>query len=141
MDADKSWNEGMVKLPAYGVGNWYWKIYVESGLFDLDKKFKDYAEEEKNILYYGAKVPNGEQVHKKVEGIVNQLRRTVLMRDTSTINEASVKRLLSLIIQKECPRCHGKRLNEKTLSCKINGKNIYEMGELEFTSLKQELLM
>ncbi|RXE60599.1 ATP-binding cassette domain-containing protein [Acetivibrio mesophilus] len=140
VDADKSWNEGMVKLPAYGVGNWYWKIYVESGLFDLDKKFKDYSEEERNILYYGAKTPEGERVNKKVEGIVNQLRRTVLMRDTSTITEASVKRLLNLIIQKECPCCHGKRLNEHALSCKINGKNIYEMCELEFTGLREELL-
>lgn len=85
VDLDKSWNEGMVILPAYGVANWYWKIYIESGLFDLDKKFKDYSEEEKNILYYGAKTPDGERINKKVEGIVNQLRRTVLMRDTSGI--------------------------------------------------------
>ncbi|HKL98846.1 MAG TPA: excinuclease ABC subunit UvrA [Mobilitalea sp.] len=140
VDPEQSWNEGMVKLPAYGVGNWYWKIYIESELFDLDKKFKDYTEEEKNILYYGAKTPDGECINKKIEGIVNQLRRTVLMRDTSTIKEASVKRLLNLIIQKECPHCHGKRLNDHTLSCKINGKNIYEMCELEFTSLREELI-
>ncbi len=62
------------------------------------------------------------------------------MRDTSTIKEASVKRLLSLIKQKQCPSCHGMRLSDQTLSCKINGKNIYEMCELEFTSLKEELL-
>lgn len=140
VDLDKSWNDGMVKLPAYGVGNWYWKIYTESALFDLDKKFMDYSEEEKNILYYGAKTPDGECINKKVEGIVNQLKRTVLMRDTSTIKEASTKRLLSLIIQKECPCCHGKRLNDHTLSCRINEKNIYEMCELEFTSLREELI-
>ncbi len=140
VDPDKSWNEGMVLLPAYGVGNWYWKIYIESELFDLDKKFKDYSEEEKNILYYGAKTPDGERINKKVEGIVHQLRRTVLMRDTSTIKDASAKRLLKLIIQKECPSCHGKRLNDHTLSCTINGKNIYEMCELEFTALREELL-
>ncbi|HEX3029624.1 MAG TPA: excinuclease ABC subunit UvrA, partial [Clostridia bacterium] len=139
VDPDKSWNEGMVKLPAYGVGNWYWKIYVESELFDLDKKFKDYSDEEKNILYYGAKDLDGERIEKKVEGIVNQLRRTVLMRDTSTIKEASVKRLLNLTVQKECPCCHGKRLNDDALSCKINGRNIYELCELEFTSLREEL--
>ncbi len=140
VDPNKSWNEGMVKLPAYGVGNWYWKMYVESKLFDLDKKFKDYSEEEKNILYYGSKTLDGDQVNKKIEGIVNQLRRTVLMRDTSTIKEASAKRLLNLIIQKECPSCHGKRLNDHALSCKINDKNIYEMCELEFTCLREELL-
>lgn len=140
VDLDKSWNESMVKLPAYGIDNWYWKIYTESGLFELDKLFRDYSEEEKNILYFGAKTPDGERINKKIEGIVNQLRRTVLMRDTSTIKEASVKRLLSLIVQKECPCCHGMRLNDTTLSCKINGKSIYEMCELEFASLREELL-
>lgn len=35
---DKSWNEGMVELPTFRVGNWYWKQYTDSGLFDLDKK-------------------------------------------------------------------------------------------------------
>lgn len=139
VDENQSWNEGMVKLPAYGIGNWYWKIYTESGLFDLDKKLGDYSEEEKNLLYYGAKTPDGEQVNKKVEGIVNQLRRTVLMRDTSSIKEASAKRLQALTVQKECPCCHGKRLNPQVLSCKINGKNIYDMCELEFTKLREEL--
>ena len=88
----------MVKLPAYGVGNWYWQMYTESSLFDLDKKFRDYSEEEKNLIYYGAKTPDGEQVDKKVEGFVKQLRRTVLMCDTSTIKENSVKRWLLLNI-------------------------------------------
>lgn len=34
---DKSWNEGMVELPTFRVGNWYWKQYTDSGLFDLEK--------------------------------------------------------------------------------------------------------
>ncbi len=41
---DKSWNEGMVELPTFRVGNWYWKQYTDSGLFDLDKKWQDYSE-------------------------------------------------------------------------------------------------
>lgn len=140
VDPDQSWNEGMVKLPAYGVGNWYWKMYTESGLFDLEKKYRDYTEAEKNLLLYGATTPDGEQVHKKVEGIVKQLRRTVLMRDTSNIKESSVKRLLNLTVQKECPCCHGRRLNEAALSARINGKNINEMCEMELSQLRQELV-
>lgn len=34
---DKSWNEGMVDLPTFHVNNWYWKQYIGSGLFDLEK--------------------------------------------------------------------------------------------------------
>ena len=51
---DKSWNESMVELPAFHFGNWYWKQYTQSGLFDLDKKWKDYSEKERNLLLYGA---------------------------------------------------------------------------------------
>lgn len=140
VDPEKSWNEGMVNAPAYSVDNWYWKMYVGSGLFDADKKFKDYSEEERNLLFYGARTPDGERVNKNVEGIVKQIRRTVLMRDTSNIKDISMRRLLNLTIQRECPCCQGKRLNPTTLSCKVNGKNIYEMCELEFSVLREELL-
>ena len=45
IDKDKSWNEGFIALPACGVGNYYWKMYTSSGLYDLDKKYRDYTEE------------------------------------------------------------------------------------------------
>ncbi len=57
---DKSWNEGMVDLPTFHVGNWYWKQYTGSGLFDLDKKWRDYTERELNLLLYGSEGPGGE---------------------------------------------------------------------------------
>ena len=50
MDPEKSWNEGMADLPAFHVGNYYWKIYAESGLFPLDKKWKDFSDIERNHL-------------------------------------------------------------------------------------------
>ncbi|MBE5962985.1 MAG: excinuclease ABC subunit UvrA [Lachnospiraceae bacterium] len=140
LDEEKSWNTGMVELPGHHVGNWYWKQYVESGLFDVDKKLKDYTEEERNLLLYGARTQDGDRVQKKVEGIYNYLKKMLLNRDTSDVKEASIKRLEKYIVEKECPICHGKRLNEKTLACKINGKNIYEMCELEFSKLRDCLL-
>lgn len=62
---DKSWNESMVELPAFHAGNWYWKQYTQSGLFDLDKKWKDYSEKERNLLLYGAYERGQEQVNKR----------------------------------------------------------------------------
>ena len=61
------------------------------------------------------------------------------MRDTSRVKDRSVKRLMNLIVQTECPCCHGKRLREEVLACTINGKNIYDLCELEFTRLREEL--
>lgn len=49
IDPEKSWNEGILELPAFGVGNYYWKQYTGFGLFDLDKKYRDYMPEERLI--------------------------------------------------------------------------------------------
>ena len=51
IDAEKSWKEGMADLAGFHVGNYYWKRYAESGIIPLDKKYKDFTETERNILY------------------------------------------------------------------------------------------
>ena len=140
IDPEKSWNEGMADLPAYHVGNWYWKQYATSGLIPLDKKYKDFTETEKNILLYGAYEKGGERISKQVEGISVYLNRTLIKRDSSELKEPSLKKLASLIKEDICPVCGGKRLNEKTLSCKVAGYSIYEMCEMEFTRLREVLL-
>lgn len=136
---DKSWNEGLLDLPAFHVGNWYWKQYTESGLFDLDKKYRDYTEQEKNLLLYGSYEKGGKRVHKAVEGIYNQMNRLVLKRDISENTERSILRLQRLVHERECPCCHGKRLNPKALSCRVAGYSIDEMCEMEFTRLRDVL--
>lgn len=140
IDSEKSWNEGMADLPAFHVGNWYWKQYASSGLIPLDKKYKDFTETEKNILLYGAYEKGGERISKQVEGIYVYLNRTLIKRDSSELKEPSLKKLASLIKEDICPVCGGKRLNEKTLSCKVAGYSIYEMCEMEFTRLREVLL-
>lgn len=139
LDEEKSWNEGMVDLPAFHPGNWYFKQYVETNLFDPDKKLKDYTEQERNLLYYGSYEKGGKQVNKKVEGIFNHLSRLLLKRDTSNVGEYSMKRLEKMIHEAECPLCHGERLNQNVLNCKINGINIAQMCEMEFIELREFL--
>ena len=139
LDPEKSWNEGMADLPAFHVGNWYWNQYAQAGLFPLDKKWKDFTETERNHLLYGADEPGGEPLSKKAPGISNYLHRMLINRDTSELKEASVKRLMSLVQEKPCPVCHGKRLNAAALSCKVAGYSIVEMCEMEFTELVEVL--
>lgn len=52
IDKEKSLNEGAIRFPTFGVGGWRWTRYVYSGLFDNDKKIKDYTEEEWHNLVY-----------------------------------------------------------------------------------------
>ena len=139
IDPEKTWNEGMADLPAFHVGNWYWKQYAESGLFPLDKKWKDFTEQERNHLLYGADTPDGKRLSKKVDGVSHYLHRMLIHRDTSTLKEASVKRLMYLVEEKKCPLCLGRRLNEKSLACKVEGYSIDEMCAMEFTELVKVL--
>ena len=139
IDPEKTWNEGMADLPAFHVGNWYWKQYAESGLFPLDKKWNDFTEQERNRLLYGADTPDGKRLSKKVDGVSHYLHRMLINRDTSNLKEASVKRLMYLVEEKPCPVCGGRRLNAKTLACKVAGYSIDEMCAMEFTKLVQVL--
>ena len=136
---DKSWRQGMLDLPAFHVDNWYWRQYAESGLFDLDKKYLDYTEREKNILLYGAEEMGGRQLNKKVEGIYNMMNRLVLKRDISETTERSILRLQRLVHERECPSCHDRRLNDTARACKVAGCSIDEMCDMEFSKLVKVL--
>ncbi len=152
VDENKNLKEGMIDFPAFGPGNYYWKLYAGSGLFDLDKKWKDYTNEEKNLLLYGtydgpALRTSGElaslkekRVHKNVEGLWNQVDRLLLRRDMSEIKDASLKRFARILKSRTCPVCEGKRLNQKSLSCKINGYSIHDMCEMEFVRLREVVM-
>lgn len=138
-DPEKSWDEGMADLPAFHVGNWYWKKYKEAALFPTDKKYKDFNEKERNRLLYGADEKGGKQLDKRVEGIEKYLSRMLLKRDTSELREASVIRLTELLREEKCPLCRGKRLNRMALVPKINGYTITDMTAMEFTALRKVL--
>ncbi len=139
IDPDKSWNESMLNLPAFGVGNYYWKLYTSSGLFDLDKKYRDYTPEERNLLLFGSREPGGPRVHKRVEGIKTQFQRLCLMKGPEEQNDHTLRKLNQFMEEKICPVCHGRRLNEKSLSCKVAGYSIDELCAMEFTQLVQVL--
>lgn len=139
IDPEKTWNEGMADLPAFHVGNWYWKQYAASGLFPLDKKWKDFTAQERNRVLYGADTKDGKRLDKRVDGISHYLHRMLINRDTSTMKEASVRRFLGLVSEAPCPICHGRRLNARALACKVAGYSIDEMCAMEFTELIEVL--
>lgn len=139
IDPEKSWNEGMLELPAFGVGNYYWKQYTGSGLFDLDKKYRNYTQEERNLLLFGSRIPGGPREHKKVEGIKTQFQRLCLMKGPEEQSDYTLRKLNQFMEEKTCPVCHGRRLNEKSLSCKVAGYSIDQMCAMEFTELDKVL--
>lgn len=139
IDEEKTYEEGFFKLPAFGHGNYYWKIYRRPDYFRTDIPWKDLSEEEQNILLYGSRTPDGEKLDKKLEGVYNQFKRLVLMKSAEEQTDNTMKKIAQYVYECECPDCKGKRLNDRTLSCKINGYSIYDLCMMEFTQLRDVL--
>ena len=124
---------------AFGPDKYYWKVYRRPEYFRTDVAWKELSEKEQNILLYGSYSPDGERIDKKLEGVYNQFKRLVLMKGPEEQKDTTLRRINQFMYECECPECRGKRLNEQTLSCKINGYNIAEKCEMEFSALREEL--
>ena len=140
LDRDKSWNEGCVKDSLYRPGTWYWKQYAKSGLFDLDKPLKEYSDEEYNLLLYGSRNGMDKPENPKVTGIYHKYTKTLLNRDISNKSRHTQEKSQNLITETVCTECHGQRLNQAALSCKINGCSIADLCGMELTQLREVLL-
>jgi excinuclease UvrABC ATPase subunit len=140
LDTSRSLNEGAIGHPAFAVGGWFWKLYANSGLFDNDRKLRDYTEAEWDTLLRGAEgsVPldwKGGQITATFEGLIPKFDRLYIRKspeEMSAKNRAALERVVSA---SACPTCDGRRLNKDALACRINGRNIAELAALEIGDL------
>jgi len=139
IDKQKSLKEGAILFPTFQPNGWRLTRYTLSGYFDNDKKLKDYSAEEWNILLnaqeHKPKHPDkewGKTV--KYEGIIPRIEKAFLKKQSKEIITRK-EALKNIIITKPCPVCKGQRLNDKILSCKINGKNIADCTALSIDEL------
>lgn len=139
IDPGKSFEEGMLQLPAFGPGKYYWRVYNRPDLFDVQKKWRDFTEREKNILLYGSETVKGERLDKRFEGVKNQFERLCLMKGAEEQSDNTLRKINTYMTEITCPDCQGKRLNSQALSCKVQGYSIHEMCEMEFTKLREVL--
>lgn len=112
---NETYDDGCFNLPAFGNGNYYWKVYRRPEYFRTDVPFKDLTEDEQNFLLYGSKEKGGERLDKKVEGVYNQFKRLVLMKSAEEQTDNTLKKISRFVYECECPDCKGKRLNEAAL--------------------------
>ncbi|GIP25770.1 thiamine ABC transporter permease [Paenibacillus sp. J23TS9] len=144
VDREKSLNEGAVQFPTFRPGEFRWKRYVCTGLFDNDKKLKDYTEDEWNTLLYksGFKPPHpteGWPGTSKYEGILPRIRRSFLSKE-SRDSEQYKNEIYNVTVSGTCPTCQGARLNRNVLECRINGKNIADCSALQVSDLIHVML-
>jgi excinuclease UvrABC ATPase subunit len=136
LDRSKSLNGGAILHPEFKVGKWMWKMYPMSGLFDNDKPIQEYNQQELHALLYGAdlKVSWGE-FGSNYEGLVERFTRMYIKKDTAAMSDRNRAVFEQFTTSQICPMCHGARLNQTTLNCRIAGHNIAELSDLEATKL------
>lgn len=140
LDKSKSLREGAILLPDYKVEGWEWNMIVQSGAFDLDKKLSDYSDEELDQLLYAKarKVEMdfaGKTMNITVEGVIEKFTNKYIKQDVKTKSERTQKAVAPYISEGPCSSCHGARLSQAALSCRINGRNIAEMSSMEVGQL------
>ena len=140
VDFDKSLNdEDTIHYIAFGKGGWRWIRYAHSGLFDLDKKIKDYSPEELDLFLNSPQIklknpPSNWPKTAKYEGLIPRMYRSIINSEEGLLHAAVLNPMLTM---GTCPDCNGTRLNEKIRSCRINGKNIAEVGDMPISDVQE----
>ena len=133
VDFDKCLNdEDVIHFPTFTTGAWRWKRYAYSGLFDLNKKIRDYSEEELNLFLYSPQIrlknpPANWPKSAKFEGMYPRMYRSIIQTKEG---QRQKKVLDTMVSTFTCPECKGSRVNAQVRSCRINGKNIAEVVDM-----------
>lgn len=139
VDFNKSLNdEDTIHYIAFGKGGWRWIRYAHSGLFDLDKKIKDYSPEELELFLNSPQIklknpPKNWPKTAKYEGLIPRMYRSIINSEEGLLH---AKVLDPMLRMGTCPDCGGSRLNPTILSCKINGKNIADVCAMSISEAK-----
>lgn len=134
LDFNKSLNEDAICFPSFRPDSWRGKRYLYSGLFDNDKKLKDFTKEELNTFLYAKPMkikhpPENWPRTAKFEGLIHRFRRSFLLNDNFEKNKFK-EAIDRVVTSKKCPTCHGKRLSASVLKCKINNLDIADFTNL-----------
>ncbi len=140
IDTSKSLKTGAILYSEYEVDSWGWNIIAQSGLFDIEKKLKDFSEQEMELLLnskpYKVKMNfGGKSVNLTFEGIVDKFTRKYITGDIKSYSERTQKTVAPYMTYGPCHLCKGSRLSPAALACRINGYNIAELAAMEVDEL------
>ncbi len=135
-DWNKSLNqEGVIKHRKWKYNSRYWNIIRAVGIFDMDKKLKDWSKDELDKLLYSE--PTSYQSDTagfiqnwKFEGIVTRLRRN--KGDSRGLDSSYDEPFFEI---KTCSACNGSRLNARAREVKINNTSIVDVLNMEIKDL------
>jgi excinuclease UvrABC ATPase subunit len=135
LDMSKSLNEGAILVPLFRKFD-----YQASGFFDNDKKLCDYTPEEMNLLLYGKDRKfklqiGGTTMNSSYLGVMEKFAEAYIRRDIKNRPERTQKAIEPYLAMGPCLLCHGARLSQAALGCKISGYNIAQLASMGVSEL------
>jgi len=142
-------NAAMTNSPDSWGGRMLYSLSKHYG-FSLDVPFKDLAQKHVEILLHGTKGEQYEvvlppkakmgQQHAgkkiKFQGVVNQLEHHYRQyRKQGTSNAGMDEYLKKVMVEYDCPECGGARLKWTRRLVTIEGRNLYEIGQMHLVDL------
>ncbi len=137
-DDSKTLHGGAIKLLGFNLGAASWmRMYFDSLAlkygFSCDVPVRELSESAYNTIMYdngGEKVTcvldDGRTFNATWEGVIPMMTR----RHNECKSDWTRGEYEKFMVDKPCPKCHGKRLKDEILSVKVGGLNIFEVGEL-----------
>ncbi len=139
VDESRSLNQGALLPKDFAVDSWWWEIYKNSGLFDMDKPISKFTEEERHNLFHlddGRKIKVG-KIGLTYEGVVAKLKKGLGSKDPESLQPHVLREYEKIFTRASCPACHGARLNQAALGSKVEGHNIAELSAMQVSQLAE----
>ena len=139
IDESKSLNQGALLPKDFAVDTWWWEIYKNSGLFDMDKPISKFSDEERHNLFHladGRKIKVG-KIGLTYEGVVSKLKSGLGSKDPESLQPHVLREYEKIFTRASCPACHGARLNRAALGSKVEGHNIAELSAMQVSALAE----
>ncbi|WP_093800153.1 excinuclease ABC subunit UvrA [Streptomyces sp. Wb2n-11] len=136
VDRELSLNEGAITVPGFAVDSWYWQVMAGSGLYDPDRKLKDFTPTEwEDFLHKpSTKIRVGSN-NLTYEGLVVKVQRVYLSKDRDAMQSHIRAFVDRAVVFTDCPACGGARLSAAALSSVIDGVNIAQCSAMQISDL------
>lgn len=140
LDKEKSLREGGILHGHYKGNSYLLKELLGYGIFDGDKKLKDYSAEELDKLLFSEPILIDKSVSKLTynryfEGIARKLENAVISRGDDEKEDDDQNAYNKFFTYRICEHCHGSRINERARSVKINGASIDEICSIQLSDV------
>ncbi|MGB7235586.1 MAG: excinuclease ABC subunit UvrA [Rhodococcus sp. (in: high G+C Gram-positive bacteria)] len=143
VDESKSLREGPFKHPDFEPGKWPYRVFADSGLFDLDVPIEQYSARERHI-FFDAKpgeieVVNADAIMKSYEGIVSRFRRSYLSKDADALKGKAKVAFDRIVTRGTCQSCGGTRYNDTIRNATLEGLSLPDAFAMQVSDLADRI--